>query len=83
MSDIEHDRLSKHGKRINLNEILSLKLRTDLKDQSIKTIKIIKRCYDFAWGVEIIQRVNIQKSQRLKMGKSCYYPDVLCVEIKN
>ena len=61
----------------------SVKLKTDLSDQSIKSIAIIRQFYHVVWSAERIQKVNSQVFERLHMGKLCYFLGMKYVAIRN
>ena len=61
----------------------SVKLKTDLSDQTIKSIAIIRQFYHIVWSAERIQKVNSQAFESLHMGKLCYFLGMKCVAIIN
>ena len=75
----EYDQLRDHERDI------SVKYELDRVRDKVQKSRLISRqkckinwndrqCYHIGWNAEKIQRVKTQKSQRLKIGKSCYCP---------
>ena len=53
------------------------------KTEVLYSIEIMRQCYPIALRAERLQGAKSQKSQRLKIGKSCYFTTVYCAIAKN
>ena len=70
MTNIEQNGLTELDQRTGKSENISL--ISELWDQSIKYIEIIRWRYHIVWRAKRIKRVKTQKSQRLKLENLCY-----------